>query len=141
MRDAAGLRVWALLARVRQLRVERARRRLGDARAGAQRAAEATAQQRDAIARHRALRGDILAACSGGAPGASLWRAALRRHDAGSVALDAALAVASDAEHKARQRVVAALHALQKETRGLDDARARLRRLVAEERDDHDSDD
>jgi len=140
MNDGAR-RVWALLARVRQLRVERARRLLGEARAGAQRAAAATARQQEAIARHRARRDEILAACSASAPGAALWRAALRRHDADGVALETALAVACDAERLAQRRVASALQALQKETRGLDDARARLRRLVSGDWDVYDSDD
>lgn len=141
MKDATQVRVWTLLARVRQLRVERARRLLNEARLGVQRAAADTAWQRNAIAEHEARRCEILAACSCGERGASLWRMALHRHDSGKFALESALAVAYHAKEKAQERVMSALHVLQKEMRGLDYARERVRRLAAARQDDSDPDD
>ncbi|HEY1609067.1 MAG TPA: hypothetical protein VGG24_07355 [Paraburkholderia sp.] len=141
MKDPAPVRVWALLARTRQLRVERLRRALNDARASAGRAASDVASQRTALAEHDAMRRSILASCSWGGSGAALWRMTLRRHDAGKFALESALFVACDVKQKADGRVVAALHALQKEMRGLDDARERLRRLMVSLQDVGDPDD
>ncbi|MFL9961115.1 hypothetical protein PQR02_08325 [Paraburkholderia sediminicola] len=140
MKNATQLRVWTLLARVRQLRVQRARRLLNEARLGVQRAAADTAWQRNVIAEHEARRCEILAACSSGERGASLWRMALHRHDSGKFALQSALAIACHAAEKAQQRVVTALHVLQKEMRGLDYARDRYR-LIAAQQDDSDPDD
>jgi hypothetical protein len=140
MKDAAGIRVWTLLARVRQLRVERVRRLLNESRDALQRAAADTASRTQAIADHGARRRDILAACSFGERRASLWRVALQRHDAGKPALESALALASDVEQRARERVRSTLHVLQKEMRGLDYARDRRRSLIAA-RDDGDPED
>ena len=141
MKDATQVRGWTLLARVRQLRVERARRLLDEARLGVQRAAADTAWQRNAIAGHEARRYEILAACSCGERGASLWRMALHRHDSSRFALESALAVACRAREKAEERVMSALHVLQKEMRGLDYARERVRCHVAALQDDSDPDD
>lgn len=141
MSDGARLRVWTLLARVRALRVERARREVSDARAGARQAASRTARQRQAIAEHEAARVAILAACAGGHSSAPLWRMALKRHDGGKSGLEQALAVARDAGENAEEQVVSALHVLQREMRGLDDARERTRGLTAAQQDDGDSDD
>ncbi|RQH09101.1 hypothetical protein [Paraburkholderia dinghuensis] len=66
---------------------------------------------------------------------------ALHRHDAGKYALESALAVACHAGERAQERVVSALHVLQKEMRGLDYAREQVRRLVAAQQDDSDPDD
>lgn len=140
MSDAARMRVWALLARVRELRVERARRQVSDARAGVQQAAAQVARQREAVAAHEAARVAILAACSSGNPGAPLWRMALHRHDAGKSALEQAFAAARHASENAQGEVASALHELQREMRGLDDARERTRGLAAEQ-DDSDPDD
>ncbi|HTH60911.1 MAG TPA: hypothetical protein VL689_12245 [Paraburkholderia sp.] len=140
MKVAAPVRVWALLTRVRQLRVQRARRELSDAHAGVERAIAETARQQSAIAEHAARRRQILAECSLGKVGASLWRGALHRHDAGRAALDLSLALARETEGDARALVHEALHRLQKETRGLDDARDEVRRLIAA-RADRDPDD
>lgn len=141
MKDPAPVRVWALLARMRQLRVERLRRALSEARAGAERAASEVASKSAAIAEHDATRRSILASCTCGGSGAALWRMTLRRHDAGKFALESAFFGACDAKKKADEQVVAALHALQKEMRGLDDARERLRRLMASLQDAGDPDD
>jgi hypothetical protein len=129
MRGAAQLRLWTLLARVRQLRVERRRRLMNEARIHAQRAAAETARQRNAIGQHEARRCEILAACAYGDRGATLWRMALHRHDSGRFALEEALAVALQAERLAEAQVVSASRALQREMAGADDARERGRRL------------
>jgi len=141
MKDAAQLRVWDMLARVRQLRVERGRRQLNEARLRVRRAQEETASQRNAIAEHDARRHGILSACSSGERDAALWRVALQRHDAGRSGLVSALAVAHRNEETARAQVMSALQALQRETLGRDDATSRLRRLVAAHQDDSDPDD
>jgi hypothetical protein len=141
MKDAAQLRMWRLLARVRQLRVERGRRLLNEARLRVQRAQEETAQQRNAIAEHAVRRREILSACASGDRSASLWRMALHRHDADKSGLVSALAVAQRDEEAAQAKVMSAFHVLQRETVGRDDAKSRLRRLVAAQQDDSDPDD
>lgn len=141
MKDAAAARAWALLARVRQLRVERARRLLSEAQAGLRRAADDTARRRDALAAHHAARGDIVRACAFGARGAGLWRAALQRHDAGRPALDAALGAARDAQARAHERLAAARQQLHRAMRRQDDARERVRGFAAARREDSDPDD
>lgn len=141
MKDAAPARVWALLVRMRQLRVERVRRQLRDARSAVAQAADNVASGRQAIAEHDLRRRTILAACACGDARASLWRMALARHDAQKFALESALIAASDAHARAQKHVVAVLHALQREMRGLDYARERLRRLIAAHEDDSGADD
>lgn len=141
LKDGAHLRMWTLLARVRQLRVERGRRLLKAARLAVERAAADTGRQRDAIALHEARRREILAACSCGERGASLWRMALHRHDSDKSALESALAFACRAEERAQAQVVSALRVLQREMRGQDYARERVNRLVSAKHDDSDSDD
>ncbi|NKJ45243.1 hypothetical protein CIC12_00460 [Burkholderia sp. SG-MS1] len=140
MKDALQVRVWTLLTRVRQLRVERARHLLREAHLGVQRAEADTVSRENAIAEHETRRRKILAACFCG-ESASLWRMALQRHDAGKFALESALAVVCDAREKAQERVMSALYVLQKEMRGLDDARKRVRRLVVAQQEDSDPDD
>jgi hypothetical protein len=141
MKNPTQVRVWTLLTRVRQLRVERARRLSNEAHLRLQRSAADTASQRNAIAEHEARRWEILAACSSGDSGASLWRMALHRHDSGKFVRESALAVACHANEKAQQQAITALHVLQKEMLGLDDARERVHRLLAAQHHDSDPDD
>lgn len=141
MNDAARLRVWRLIVQIRQLRMERARRALRDAHERVRRAADDTARQRDALAAHRAARRQIVAACTFGQRGASLWRVALQRHDAGAFALDAALAAARNGEVRAAVRLRSAQQLLQRELRALDIAREHVRELVAARCEEPDADD
>jgi hypothetical protein len=140
MKNPTQVRVWTLLTRVRQLRVERARRFSNEARLRVERAAADTVSRRNAITEHEARRWEILAACSSGDSGGSLWRMALQRHDSGKFVLESALAVACHANETAQQRVTTALHVLQKEMRGLDYAQERVRRLLTAQQDEADPD-
>ena len=141
MKDASPVRVWSLLVRMRQLRVERVRRQLREARSAAEHAGANTAARKQAITEHDLRRRTILAACACGDARASLWRMALVRHDSEKFALETALVAARDAETRAQKHVVSVLHALQREMRGLDFARERVRRLLAAQDDDSGIDD
>jgi hypothetical protein len=131
MTDATQMRWWALLAQVRQLRIERKRRLLSMARHQVEGALAETERRKQAIGQHSVRRGEILAAYAAGDRTAFLWRVALRRHDSGRLTLDGALSIALRAEGQAQAQVMAASRALQREMSGKDDALARLRRLTA----------
>ena len=141
MKDRRQLHLWTVLARVRQLRVERGRRRLSEAREQVRRAAAETAQREAALAAHAARRGEIVAACARGNVAAALWRLALRRHDGEKPALEAELAGARGAQQAAQDRVRPAVHALQKGTMARDEAREQVRQLRSAVLDQGEADD
>ncbi|MFM0556789.1 hypothetical protein P0D69_38350 [Paraburkholderia sediminicola] len=141
MSDARQMRLWIVLAHVRRLRVERRRRILNAARLEMERSAANTAAKREAIARHQARCSEIIAVCTSGNRAAPLWRIALQKHVDERVALVAALSNALSAEQLAEAKAAASSHALQREMRGEEDARARVRRLKAARQKDDDSDD
>ncbi|MFM0054164.1 hypothetical protein PQR64_00975 [Paraburkholderia phytofirmans] len=133
MSDARPVRLWTMLVKVRGLRVERKRRALHEARLAAQRAAADTVRQRTAIRQHEVRRTEILAACLSANVAAPLWRAALQRHDTQRFTLEEAVRRALRAERLAQSQVADASRAFQRETVAEEDARARLRRLQAEQ--------
>jgi hypothetical protein len=139
--ERAALRVWRLLLQIRQLRIERARRGLSEANESVRRAADETARQGDALAAHQTRRREIVAACTYGERSASLWRVALRRHDACAFALEAALAAAHSAQASMAERLHAAQRVLQREMRALDHARQQVRELVVAQEERRDADD
>ena len=133
--------MWTVLAHVRRRRVERRRRVLNTARLEMERATAITARKREAVERHHARRGEILAACASGDGAALLWRIALQKHVDGRAALVDALSNALNAEQVAEAKLAASSHALQREMRGEEDARARVRRLKKERQNHDDSGD
>jgi hypothetical protein len=137
MNDAkAGLKLWRLLVRVRQLRVERKRRALADAQRAAQRADEDAMQRRAALQLHEAQRSRILESCGHDKQAARLWRDTLRWHDARKDALYRALVGAMQGQRAAAADVSRASTSLQREMMGQQDAQTRVRRLNAALRDD-----
>jgi hypothetical protein len=129
-------RMWALLARVRRLRVERKRVALGHARSGLQQASGDVAARRETIEQHAAQRSRIVDACAHDRLAASLWRGTLRLHDSRAPALHDALSAALRRERAAEADVRMASGALQREMKRCEDAQTRVREQNARLRDD-----
>ncbi|CAB3767912.1 hypothetical protein [Paraburkholderia humisilvae] len=124
-------RLWRLLARVRELRVQRKRRTLNAARDALQRADALVDQRRAEITRHELQRRSILQLCGHDKRIGRLWRDALRWHDERTPALHRALALAIHEQAAAAGNVSKASMQLQRETIGRDDAIERARRFKA----------
>lgn len=133
MKHAAHIRLWTMLTRVRQLRVERKRRLLNEARMEARRAVADIERKEAVIAQHETRRVEILSACGPRDRATSLWRAALHRHDADRPALEEALADAVRAGQLRAVEAASAARTLQREMLGEIDARERSRRLKREQ--------
>ncbi|GAB7527229.1 hypothetical protein [Paraburkholderia sp. 2C] len=132
MSDAKrAAQLWRLLARVRELRVERKRRALNIARDGLQRAEMQVDLRREAIRHHGAQRTVILQSCGYDKRTGRLWAAALRLHDGRTPELQRALAQAMRERSGAAEKVTKASAELQRETIGRDDAVERARRFKA----------
>ncbi|ALL66368.1 cyclin pho80-like protein [Paraburkholderia caribensis MBA4] len=129
MKNGEHVRLWTVLTRVRQIRVERKRRLLNEARIEVERAAADAERKRATIALHDERRVEILLACRFPDRTASLWRTALHRHDARKIELEDALAAAVHVKQLTEAEVVYASGALQREMYGESDARKRSRRL------------
>ena len=123
-----------MLARVRQLRVERKRRLLNEARKEVRRAVADIERKEAVIAQHETRRVEILSACEPRDSATSLWRAALHRHDAGRQALEEALADAVRAGQLRAVEAASAARALHREMHGETDAHERSRRLKREQK-------
>ncbi|APR37357.1 hypothetical protein [Paraburkholderia sp. SOS3] len=123
--------LWRLLARVRELRLERRRRALNAARDGLHQADARLEQRREEIRRHDAQRESILQSCGHDKRGGRLWREALRWHDERTPELHRALAFAIRERSAAADQVTKASTQLQRETIGRDDALERARRFKA----------
>jgi hypothetical protein len=136
MSDAKrNAQLWRMLARVRELRVERKRRALNATREVLRHAETQVSLRRAEIEQHGEQRRRILQSCGYDKPTGRLWREALRWHDNRTPTLHRALALAIREREHASNEVAKASAQLQRETIGRDDAVMRARRLRAASRD------
>ncbi|MDR5801985.1 hypothetical protein [Caballeronia sp. LZ001] len=135
---AGDLRRWAVLARVRRLRVRRGEATLAQARQAAREARDEVARRTELLRNHAAQLPRLLAFCSHEHGGAATWRGALHTHRLQAAALNASVLQAQALLLRAEANVRSAMSALQRDIKRHDDARARERAALASFKDDDD---
>jgi hypothetical protein len=129
------VRVWRLLVRVRQLRIERRRRDLANARERLRQTLDELAARRAEVEQHAIQRAQILRLCGHGQRHGWLGRAMLHEHVKRTAVLEVALADAILKQEAALAEVQGASTLLQREMRGHEDAQARVQRLRSSQTD------
>ncbi|MDE1184518.1 hypothetical protein [Paraburkholderia sp.] len=130
-RAARDADLWALLARVRGVRVRRKLRALAEARRRERHAAVQVTESFDALQRHAEQRLRVLAECRRDRRAGAQWYATLRAHDAGAASLHQSLDDARHAHAAARDAASDALSRWRIERVRHDEAKRRLRIAVA----------
>jgi hypothetical protein len=125
-RHGAELRLWKMLAKVREIRLARARRALALARATLTEATLGVERVRAALDEHRRQQDEVLDFCRHDERAGANWHRTLRAHLARTPVLERTLNDAQRALHAARAELARAVQRCERAQFRIDDAGKRI---------------